>query len=721
MLKAAAALFFLVLFVQSVLAGPGDMEVKLLNEKRKEMAAGSTSNVLVMITNHTDILKEVQFKLIIPDSSWRQVANYASTQIEKNTGINKIITIHIPENIKSGDYSLELDVFENPGNPPVGKVNIPIYVLPRYEIKVEKLKAPQYLFSGDTLRVKFLIRNLSNLEVRGSATIMNDKKPEIRNFRIPKDSSIIEKVSLSVPKSISNYSQYNVNLTASISDKPETESSAAYLFDVIPSGNEKFDGYNRLPVKISGIAVSDNRGVQRAFGSMFDISGGGILNETKNRRLEFHLRGPDRGGNPILGLNDEYSLTYNSSRTEILLGDNNYRLSDLTESSRSGRGINLRHTFGKLTVGSFFHIPRYYPEIKQIFSIYTNFKISEKLKFDAGYLTKVNINNKNSNLLTISGFINPFSWVNTEFELATGQYLNKTTKAYRAIFNINKSFFNSHFIMTRADLGFPGYVSNSSYISSGITFNLKKNLNLSMNYDLNRSSLALDTMYSNAPYSKSLNVFTSYRMSSKNSLSFGVYINDLEDKAPKPLFNYKKYTGRFSLQSKFRRINLNIQGEVGKILNLLEVKNGDLTQFYNANFSLKYTLNASFSINGFVNYQGGKQYLITGFQRFYYGGSLQLELKKKTYFSFDYQNNYELKEYFRDRSLLSFQLHQQLNRNHEFQLSTNYNLVKNSLNKKELSIQFRYVCTINVPLSKKKDVGRLTGKIMNKEIGRAHV
>jgi hypothetical protein len=64
-------------------------------------------------------------------------------------------------------------------------------------------------------------------------------------------------------------------------------------------------------------------------------------------------------------------------------------------------------------------------------------------------------------------------------------------------------------------------------------------------------------------------------------------------------------------------------------------------------------------------------------------------------------------------------MHQQLNRNHEFQFSTNYNLVKNSLNKKELSIQFRYTCTINIPLSKKKDIGTLTGKIINN--GVAHV
>ena len=711
--KRFCTLFLFILFFQTIFAGPGDLEVKLLNGKRKEMAAGSTSNVLIMLTNHADTLREVQIKLNTPDSSWRQVANYTPTQIEKNSVINKIISIHIPENIKSGDYSVELLVYDPTMNQPIERVNIPISVLPKYEIRVDKLKAPGYLFSGDTLSVKFLIRNLSNLEVRVSAKIMNDKKPEIRNFRIPIDSADIVIVAISVPKSLNNYSQYNVNLSASILDKPETESSGSYTFDVIPSANEKFDGYNRLPVKISGILASDNRGAKRDYGSMFDIQGGGLFNETKNRRLEFHLRGPNREGNPTLGLNDEYSLSYNSPHTEIMLGDNNYRLSDLTESSRSGRGIGLKYNFGKLSVGSFFHLPRYYPEIKEIFSFFTGYKISDKIHFDAGYLTKINNDNKNINLMTLSGFISPFSWENMEFELATGQQLNLMTKAYRATVNINNSIFNSHVSYTHADPGFPGYISNSNYISSGFTAYLVKKVNLSMNYDLNRSNLALDTMYANAPYSKSLNAFIGYRMSPKNSMNFGVYINSLEDRTPKPLFNYKKYSGRITLLSKFRSITLNIQGEVGKILNFIEISNGDLTDFYNGNFSMKYTQSSSFSMNAFVNYQGGKQYQITGFQRFYYGGSLQVDLKKKTFVSIDYQNNYELKEYYRDRSLLSFQMHEQLNHNHEFQLSANYNLVKNSLNKKELSIQFRYTCMINVPLSKKNNIGSLKGKVIN--------
>lgn len=713
MLKAVVALIFFSFFVQYALAGPGDLEVRLLNEKRKEIAAGSTLNVLIMLINHVGTLKDVQLRLNMPDNNWRQITDYPATEIEMNSSLNKIISLHIPDNTKAGNYSIELEAFEMPGNQSFGKVNIPISVQPRYEISVEKLKVPRYLFSGDTLDVKFLIRNISNLDVSVVAAIINGKKLENRNVSIPMDSSILMNVSISVPKNLSYYTQQTIALTTAITDKPETERSCSYSFDIIPSGNVKFDGYNRMPLKVSGIFATRNRTEKRDYCSMFDIQGGGLLNETKNQNLEFHFRGPDRGGNPLLGLNDEYSLTYTTPKTGIFIGDNNYRLSDLTESSRSGRGFEIWHNFDKLTFGSFINFPRYYPGIKQIFSFYTKYKINEKILFNAGYLMKFNADNKNAQLLTLSGYINPFSWGNTEFELATGLQQAQMTKAYKATFNIDYSIFRSHFNFTHADLGFPGYFSNSRYISSGITANLNRKVSLSLNYDLNRSNLALDTLYANAPLSKNLSFLTSYRMSQNNSVSIGIYIIGLEDQAPEPLFNYTKYNGRITLQSKFRRINLNIQGELGKVMNFLGANNGDLTDFYNGNFSMKYSFNESISVNGFVNYQGGQQYLITGFHRFYYGGSLQASMKKKTYISLDYQNNYELKEYYRDRSLLSFQIHQQLNPNHEFDLSTNYNLVKNSLNKKELSINLRYTYTINIPVSKKNNVGSLIGKVIN--------
>ena len=716
-MKVAVVFLLFLFFLQSALAGSGDLEVRLLNEKRKEMAAGSTSNVLVMLVNNTDTVKEVQLKINTPANSWRQIADYPPAFIEKKSSSNKIISIRIPENTKAGDYSIELEAVGMQGNKTYGKVILPVHVMPRYEILVEKLKAPKYLFSGETTGVKFLIQNLSNIDVTVSAAIINNKIPEIRNFRIPMDSTIITNVTVSVLEDLNYFTQQNVSLTASVTDKPETESSSFYTFDIIPSGNAKFDGYNRLPVKVSGIFATSNRNENAPYGWMYDVRGSGLIGEKNNRKLDFHFRGPDRGGNPILGLNDIYSLMYSTSRIQLSLGDNNYRLSDLTESSRSGQGIELQYKFGHLSVGSFFHMPRYYPGVKQIYSLYTDYKINEKIRFSTGFLTKLDTINNSGRLLTFSGFIKPFSWMNSEFELAGGKRQELISKAFRANFNVNFSIFNSHFSCTHADPGFPGYVSNTMYVSSGITANLKKKISLSLNYDLNQSNLALDTIYANAPFSRNINFLTSYRMGPNNSVSCGFYITGLEDQAVDPLFNYKKYAGRITLQNKIRRVNLNIQGEAGKVQNFLGTKNGDMTDYYNGYFSSRYAFSKSFSASGFVNYQGGQQYLITGFHRFYYGGSLQTNLKNKSYVSVDYQSNYELKEYFRERSLLSIQLHHQLHRNHEIELNTNYNLAKNSLNKKELSIQLRYTCTINVPVSRKKDIGSFSGKVTNMGVG----
>ncbi|MFA5850479.1 MAG: hypothetical protein WC833_11430 [Bacteroidales bacterium] len=719
MFKVVTTLFLFSLLIKSPQPGPGDLEIRLINDKRKEMAAGFTSNVLITLLNNSDTIKEVNLKLNTSGYNWKKIENDSSIQIQKKSSLNKIISIYIPENTRAGDYSVELMAFDANGSR-FGIVSIPIYVKPRYEIIVEKQKAPTYLFSDDSLGVGFRIRNLSNIDIMVTSSIINGRIIENRNFKIPIDSSILTKVSVSVPQNLYYYTKQNISLSASVNEKPDVESSASYLIDIIPSGKVKFDGYNRFPLKVTGIFATNNRMEKRDYGIMLDIVGSGLISEKKSRRLEFHLRGPDRGGNPTLGLSDEYYLNYTSSHTKISIGDNNYRLSDLTESSRSGRGIELQQSFGKFSVGSFFHFPRYYPEIKNIFAIYTDYKINQKIRLSAGYLNKSNTKNEISNLLSISGIINPFSWGYSEFELAMGKKPGQTTKAYKFSVNINKSIFASHFNITHADPGFSGYVSNSSYLSSGITANLKKKMSISLNYDINRSNLTLDTIYTNAPYSKNINLMTNYRMSANNSIGFGAYIITMEDRAPNPIFNYKKYNGRVSFQSKFKRVSINFQAELGKIINNLGTKNGELTDFYNGCIFLRYSFNESVSATGFLNYQGGKQYLLTSTQRFYYGGTLQASIRKKTQISFDYRNNYEMKEYYRDRSLLSLQIHQKINSNHEFELGANYNLLKNSLNKKELSMQIRYTYTINIPLSKKKDVGSLTGKVIDMGVGQVN-
>lgn len=675
------------------------------------MAPGATSNILVIFTNNSDTDKEVEFKLNTQDNNWRQIMNYSSILIEKNSSLSKIISIKVPENAKAGDYLINWEAFEKPGNEPFGKVSIPVQVMPSYEIKVIKQKVPAYLFSGDTIVVKFQIQNLSNAEVPVTTTIINGKSPVERSFRIPGDSAVFVDVPVYTSKNLDYYSQQSVTLSAIVTGKPEINSIGTYWFDVIPAENVRFDGYNRLPVKISGMFASSNRLDKRYYALMYDIRGSGMISEDANRKLEFHFRGPDRRGNPILGMNDEYNMSYRTPKTEIYLGDHNFNLSDLTESSRIGRGARVQYNMNKFSVGSFYHSPRYYPGVKSALSVYTNYKLNDNFRFSSGILSKTDTMSNTANLLTLSGTMRPFSWLNSAFEVAMGMFNNQTTKAYSGVVNINSHFFSSHVNVKYADPDFPGYLSNAMIISSGLKINLKK-LSLSANYDLNSSNMALDTLYANAPYSKNLYFTTVYRIKPYNSISISANSIQLKDRGLKHLFDYNKYFGRVFMETKIWHFNFNIYGDYGRIFDYKELNSEGSSDFYTGNFNLKYSLNEVVSFNGFVNYQGGKKYMITGFNRYYYGGSLQLNLKK-TYVSFDYQSDYELKDYFRDRSLLSLQVHHEISPAHEIELSTNYNMVKNSLSKKDLSVQLRYTYTLNLPVSKKKNIGSLTGKVIS--------
>jgi hypothetical protein len=712
MLKFVAIAVLVTFFVHSPGILSATPEIRLLSDQRKELAPGATANILLSITNTSDTIREFELKFN-KQNNWRQIMNYSSILIEGNTSVTKIISIKVPENAKAGDYTIHWDAIEKPGSDVVGKVSIPIRVISRYQLEVVKQKVPGYMYSGDTLGVQFSIRNLSNTDVSVTTTTINGQYPETHYLNIPKDSTIIRKVTVHTAKHLDSFSHQSVTLSAMVTGKPETHSTGTYWFDILPSEEAGFDGYNRLPVKIAGIFASGNRLNKRYYAFMYDIRGGGFLREEDSHRLDFHFRGPDRSGNPILGMNDEYNMSYRTKKAEFYAGDHNFSLSDLTESSRIGRGIKLAYKLNNFSVGSFFHSPRYYPGTKNSLSIYTNWNRNENFRLAAGYLAKTDTLHNTANLFTLSGTLRPFLWMHSSFEVAMGILKGNTTRAYSGIMNINHSFLSSHLNIKYAEPNFPGYLTNSLIVSSGVKINLKK-FTLSANYDHNSSNLALDTLYANAPFSKNMFFTTFFRISPDNSLGISINSVLLKDRGVKQLFDYTKYFGRFFLENKIRRFNFNIYGDYGKIINYLAINETKATDFYTGNLQLRYILNETFSMKGFINYEGGSQYQVTGHNRYYYGGSLLVNLKK-TFLSFDYQSDYELKEYFRDRSLLTLQLHHQLHPNHEVELSTNYRLVKNSVSNKEFSIQARYVYTLNLPVSKKRNNGSLHGKVTTQD------
>lgn len=687
-----------------------ELEIKVPAQLKKEVDPGATINLLATFNNPTDSDKEFQLKFASNSAGWKFIMDYSTVLVSKKTALKKVIGIQIPQNFKAGDYTITLEAFEKPSMVLFGKLDIPIIVKSKYEIAITKLKSPGYVFSGDDVKMSYQIENLSNIDIKVKTTSIKGSENIQREILIPKDSSIITEYKTTTVKKVDGYNQQSIIYIASVADLPETEKSVYTTFDIFPSETVKFDKYIRYPIKVSGVLASSNRLGSQMFSSMYDILGSGSFGKLGTNVLDFHLRGPDRTGNPLFGMNDEYYLKFRSLRMSLSVGDNNFGLSELTESSRNGRGVELSYKFKKLTFGSYYTKPRYYPLVTDVASAYTNFDFNSRNGISLGLLTKADTLKNRTFLYTLSAR-NHFSILSTEAEIAFGQNKTVLTKAYKGSLHLNLSKFNSNLVYLYAEPNFPGFVNNSMRLNSSSSLQLKK-LALSFSYDYNSTNMALDTLYSNMPISKSMNLTFSYRLTPENTVSISGNQLSLKDQSPAPLFDYTKTSGRISLQNRFKFINLSLIADMGNMQNQLVMNGKNESFFINGTLNTYLLFSKNLSGYAFITYQGGKRN-VTGGDQFYYGGTLTSTFKENYSISIQYNSNFEWQYYTTDRSLFSLNLFARLNQNNELNLMANYNLIKNTLNNKEYNLQLRYVHILNVPIAKKKNMGSVKGQITN--------
>lgn len=185
-----------------------------------------------------------------------------------------------------------------------------------------------------------------------------------------------------------------------------------------------------------------------------------------------------------------------------------------------------------------------------------------------------------------------------------------------------------------------------------------------------------------------------------------------KEDSPVPLFDYQRYNGRLGLNANFNKFGLTLHGDGGKLRNYLVDNGTTMTNFFTVNLSSYVSIKNYFMASGNVSYQAGQKG-ITGSETMYYGISLATDFSEKYSFSLSYNSNFEWMYYSSDRNLLSLSLNAAINDNNKVAFTSNYNLMKNTLDNKTFNAQLRFTHTLRVPISKKKDVGALIGKLVN--------
>jgi len=704
----------IVVFSGVVSAQNDNLEIQMVNNAKIDLSPGSSTNIAVELMNNTITDQQVSLRIQMPQG-WKCFSVLKDIQTPKSKSTIKILSFNIPAGCLAGEYSISVEAY-NVLEQKIGNISVPVTIVPKYELSIKVIDGSEYVFARDTFSVQFMIQNLSNSQAEIEGLLKGNGPVEKMNFSLSPDSSVFISRKISAEKGIMKSAKRNISLTASLVNMPEVRASGTHLYTVIPSGGFKFDPYNRFPVQFSTSFVSDNPGGKRIYALMGEVIGQGFIDDKKTRMLNFRFRGPDRRGKPLYGINDEYFVEYITPNSKIMLGDQTYKLSYLTEFSRYGRGGSAEHTFNRITVGSFINFPRFYPKIKREVAAYAAYESFSKFRLNVGYLNKLSNKEEVNHLLTLNGTGSPFKGANFDGEYAVGTSGKEYRQAVKTELRVNFRRVNLLYNYTTSEKSYPGYFTDTRYMLANGTIRLSDKIDLGVNYNFNHQNMALDTLNASAPYSENLFFTLNYRFLKDGRLSASYNLRERQDRLEPKKFDYKENSMRLILNKHIGNLGFDLLGEYGNTRNLLLSENERLNAIYHSRMTLNYRNSDKFSLNGFISYRQNNRYLVKDRKNWVYGASVNTTVSKKMSMLVNYQSSYNVEEYYLDRSLVDGRLSYSPNKNNSIEISGRYNLIKNSLEVKELAFMVKFVHTFNIPVSKKKNMGKLSGKVVNKGV-----
>ncbi len=359
--------------------------------------------------------------------------------------------------------------------------------------------------------------------------------------------------------------------------------------DVLPRITGELDPYHRIPAyaRIIGVAENGKTGLQA------EISGSGTLDEEGKRRLEFLFRGPDTQAKSIYGLRDEYWLSYADTRLNFQAGDKSYGLSPLTEAFRYGRGVAVNLNPRDIGVGGYYMETRFTEPKEREAGAYAKFQLTDWLGLKGNFLnkntdatsqTEEHEGKHKDNLYSIEALINPNAKTSIGLEYAMGQSdrdKKTTDAAYRATLKGQLGEGSSYsFEKIYAGPNFFGYYNDVDFTTGSITSPIYRNLRGDFAFRINKYNLDLDPSKNTATKETAYMPGVSYNFPWGTNISLRYEDFSREDRFSPATFNFEEKGFKLGLGQVFSILGVQLFAERWALQDQLHSKEySDLTRY----------------------------------------------------------------------------------------------------------------------------------------------
>lgn len=644
---------------------------------------------------------------------WNVVTRVVPGVLKPSEKKFSVISLQVPSGFPIGEKEVVLQIFNAENNKILAEGKVTVTVDEIENISLETIEAPEYVNAGDDYKASYLLQNLGNTAKKVFIQTSNCDVIGPAEIKLnPGETKRVDIIKKTMPD-ISDLRKEYFSVRALIGG--EVKKSTFHYILIFPSQNAKKDFYFRYPVKASAIYLATNQNDRYQSIYQFEISGNGALDPNGKHQLEFLARGPNSANLSYLGIYDQYFATYSNKNLELSVGEKSYSFTPLTESSRFGMGVENRVILNNgLSFGVLYVKPRYYEDINNEMSVYTEFEKDRNNRFGLFYVLKRNsFSPEPTHLASLNTAFQPLKKTTVELELSRGTFNGFADNALRTSLSTQFSIFRASGNYYYTGKYYPGYYTNSTFYMGSASAQISPKTNIGFYARQDFTNAQLDTFFIEAPYSKSFQTFLNYKIANRAYLR--VYWREYErkDRLSADKFHYKNNSINSEIKHKLNNFEYTLLGEYGKTTNFLLDPGANTRTTYRGAANILYRFNSQSAIRVFGSWSNVNSFVSNDQRRLTAGMSVSTQITKKLKANFHLQNAYDIDDYYRNRNLMQFHLDYKINRKHLFQFRSYYTLFQQKTENPEFFLSATYQLKIGVPLKRVIKAGDIVGHISN--------
>lgn len=698
------------LFAQS--KGYG-VEVRTASVGRFETVPGRILSASFLVTNRMSINDRFIESVNMPDD-WQLVTPPSDFALDPQEGKVRILAFSIPANTPAGRYEMTYFV-RNRNALAQDTQTVSILILPVSKLEILAEDKPDVALAGDEYQVRARLVNRCNYKVKLAVEVKSGEKLpaklDISEVYLNAGGSKVITASVKTDKKMTRRTTDFLQIQAK-ADGSRLSAGLSLAVEIVPRMTAKMDPYHKLPAKIQMVSTDERDGS----GFQTEFSGAGKLNEFGEDSIDFLFRSSGAQNSSFYGAQDEYRFNYHSSAYDLMLGDQSYGLSHLTDFYHYGRGMGFQLRDGKeFGYGANFIENRWdYPKVKES-SFYVSRQINDKLKM------KVNMLNKNrssapastDNIWSLEAFAKPFKDANLLMELAncsSDRNGNSNDGAYQIGVDGKSRGISYAFGKTHAGPDYFGYYHNCDYTNGSVSVPINDRLRSQFSIQRWEGNVGRDQSKGDAPVEHyyQAGLFYDCRSGTNISLSYDGFRR--RDTLESEKYDYKERSVRIGFGTSSAYSGLQAYVNLGKQKDLLT---GGIHRA--SRYSVYYTLRPSptqyFTIYSQFGGDGPRETRLIG-----ENNALGASLNWKPAENFSLYANYAINGFDSEMQRLSHQFNLKLV--YDLQNESSWMLTLRQLNGssyRDSAVVVIYTRPWDLPLSRKRNIGVLMGKIFDVE------